>query len=115
VQEGEQQLGLAPYPPDALLGGGGQRLQREAGTARPPWRQRACQRLAVRRETPRRRAISAWEWPWANRWAACRRRCRAAWGLRVADGGGLDGEGFAMTIASQHAKPANVTPFYEPL
>jgi hypothetical protein len=46
---------------------------------------------------------------------ACRRRCRAAWGLRVADGGGLDGEGFAMTIASQHAKPANVTPFYEPL
>jgi hypothetical protein len=27
----------------------------------------------------------------------------------------LDAVLFAMTIASQHAKPANVTPFYEPL
>jgi hypothetical protein len=27
----------------------------------------------------------------------------------------LDGMRFAMTIASHRAKPANVTPFYEPL
>jgi hypothetical protein len=53
--------------------------------------------------------------PWANRGAACRRRSRAAVGLRGRDAGGVDGVGLAMTIASLHAKPANVTPFYEPL
>jgi hypothetical protein len=35
-------------------------------------------------------------------------------GLKERDVGGVDGVRFAMTIAS-HAKPANVTPFYEPL
>jgi hypothetical protein len=33
----------------------------------------------------------------------------------VPDTGSSDGVRFAMTIASQRAKPANVTPFYEPL
>lgn len=32
MQERQQQLGLAPYPTDALLGRGGQRLQRHTGT-----------------------------------------------------------------------------------
>jgi hypothetical protein len=36
-------------------------------------------------------------------------------GLNERDAGGVDGVRLAMTIASQHAKPANVTPFYEPL
>jgi hypothetical protein len=46
---------------------------------------------------------------------ACRRRCRAAVGLKERDAGGVDGERLAMTIASQHATPVSVTPFYEPL
>jgi hypothetical protein len=36
-------------------------------------------------------------------------------GLKERAAGGVDGVGFAMSIASHHAKPANVTPFYEPL
>lgn len=36
-------------------------------------------------------------------------------GLRALEVGSLDAVLFAMTIASQHTKPANVTPFYEPL
>jgi hypothetical protein len=36
-------------------------------------------------------------------------------GLNERDAGGVDGVRLAMTIASQHAEPANVTPFYEPL
>jgi hypothetical protein len=36
-------------------------------------------------------------------------------GLKARDAGGVDGVRLAMTIPSQHAKPANITPFYEPL
>jgi hypothetical protein len=73
---------------------------RWASPARPPCSQRACQRLAVCRETSSRRATSAWTRPCSNRRTACRQRCRAALGPRALDAGSLGGALFAMTIAS---------------
>jgi hypothetical protein len=50
---------------------------RSAG--RPPWRQRACQRLTSWRATPSWRATWAWEWPVVNSAPACMRTCSNAW------------------------------------
>src|SRR5512133_3532107 len=41
----------------------------------PPWRQRRYQTLAACADTPKVWATSAWLAPWANMWAASRRRC----------------------------------------
>src|SRR5215216_3920710 len=48
---------------------------RPPSAAWPPWRQRRYQTLAACADTPKVWATSAWLAPWANMWAASRRRC----------------------------------------
>jgi hypothetical protein len=59
--------------------------------------------------------IKAWDKPCWNRPAASRRRRRAAVGRKERDTDSVDRVRVAMTIASHHTKPTNVTPFSEPL
>jgi hypothetical protein len=112
---GPRRWPAAPVPPAAsrcrsAVGRGPSGPGRPA--RRPPSSQRACQQLAVCQETQPPGDLGL-DRPCWNRRAACRRRGLAAWSS--GNGGGLEGVVVAMTIASQQAKPANVTLFYEPL